>query len=84
MISILSTLILALGATPAPQADLEAPEGGYSFHGDVDYVQILEQTRRMTSYIETPDPQEMVRLFTSADASAMRQVGAEFIMLEAE
>ncbi|MBC8404399.1 MAG: DUF2961 domain-containing protein [Planctomycetes bacterium] len=83
MISILSTLILALGATPAPQADLEAPEGGYSFHGDVDYVQILEQTLRMTSYIETPDPQEMVRLFTSADASAMRQVGAEFIMLEA-
>jgi hypothetical protein len=83
MISILSTLILALGATPVPQADLEAPEGGYSFDGDVDYVQILDQTLRMNTYLETPDPLEMVRLFTSADASAMKQVGSEFIMLEA-
>jgi hypothetical protein len=83
MISILSTLVLALGASPVAQADLQGPEEGYALQGDVNYVQLLDKTLRMRNYLGAPDAKEKVRLFTSNDAQAMRQVGQEFVMLEA-
>lgn len=72
-----------MAAVPVAQADLEAPEEGYALQGDVDYVQILDQTVRLRNYLEVPDAQEKVLLYTSADAASMRQVGNEYVMFEA-
>ncbi len=84
MISTISTLVLALSAVPAAQAELEAPEGGYSFNGDVNYVQILDQTLRLNTHIEAPNPQERVVLMTSASPNAMEAVAGEYVMFEAK
>ena len=83
MISILSTLVLALGAVPVAQADMQGPEGGYALKGELNYVQILEDSLRMREYLEAPHPSESVRLYSSSNEGAMKKAGMEYVMFEA-